>query len=197
MGNGERRGVAIDCCMVWNALVRPVLEYGAVIWGDVKWEEAERVQREMGKMILRCSSKMANEVVLGELGWWSLRARRDLLRLRFWGKIVSRMSSSRLVKHVYSVSRARYEAGKSSKWCKYTHELLKELGMNDVWQQGTITCNMTTWDKELREKIHAREERNGLQGCKQNQNFVHTAQSNTNSNLNLISTMTIHMHEKR
>src|SRR3954466_7718503 len=23
-----------DCCMVWNALVRPV----AVIWGDVKWE---------------------------------------------------------------------------------------------------------------------------------------------------------------
>ena len=72
---------------------------------------------------------------------------------------MSRMSSSRLVKHVYSVSRARYEAGKSSKWCKYTHELLKELGMNDVWQQGTITCNMTTWDKELREKIHAREEK--------------------------------------
>ena len=45
------------CCTVWNALVRPVLEYGAVIWGDVKWEEAEAVQREMGKMILRCSSK--------------------------------------------------------------------------------------------------------------------------------------------
>ena len=131
-------------------------------YGRCKWEEAERVQREMGKMILRCSSKMANEVVLGELGWWSLRARRDLLRLKFWGKIVSRMSSSRLVKHVYSVSRARYEAGKSSKWCKYTHELLKELGMNDVWQQGTITCNMTTWDKELREKIHAREEKEWL-----------------------------------
>ena len=150
------------CCTVWNALVRPVLEYGAVIWGDVKWEEAEAVQREMGKMILRCSSKMANEVVLGELGWWSLKARRDLLRLKFWGKIVSRMSSSRLVKHVYVESRKRYEAGKSSKWCKYTHELLKELGMNDVWQQGTITCNMATWDKELREKIHAREEKEWL-----------------------------------
>ena len=46
-----------DCCIVWNALVRPALEYGAVVWGDVKWEEAEAVQREMGKMILRCSSK--------------------------------------------------------------------------------------------------------------------------------------------
>ena len=43
---GMRRGeLPADCCKVWNALVRPVLEYGAVIWGDVKWEEAEAVQR--------------------------------------------------------------------------------------------------------------------------------------------------------
>ena len=34
--------------------------------------------------------------------------------------------------------------------------------MNDVWQQGTITCNMATWDKELREKIHEREEKEWL-----------------------------------
>ena len=47
----------------------------------MQWEEAEVVQREMAKMILRCSSLMANEVVLGELGWWTLKARRDLLRL--------------------------------------------------------------------------------------------------------------------
>ena len=33
------------CCMVWNALVGLVLEYGAVVWGDVVWEEAEAVQR--------------------------------------------------------------------------------------------------------------------------------------------------------
>jgi len=92
-----------DCRRSWNALVRPVLEYGAVVWGDAKWEEAEAVQREMGKMILRCSSKMANEVVLGELGWWTLKGRRDMLRLKFWGK-VGRMSSRRLVKQVYTQS---------------------------------------------------------------------------------------------
>ena len=151
-----------DCCIVWNALVRPALEYGAVVWGDVKWEEAEAVQREMGKMILRCSSKMANEVVLGELGWWPLKARRDLLRLKFWGKIVSHMSSSRLVKQVYTYSRARYEAGESSRWCKYTHALLTELDMADKWQQGTIACDMATWDKEVRAKIHEREEKEWL-----------------------------------
>ena len=59
---GMRRGElpVADCCRVWNALVRPVLEYGAAVWGGVVWDEAEAVQREMGKMILRCSSKMAN-----------------------------------------------------------------------------------------------------------------------------------------
>ena len=54
--------------------------------GDVKWEQAEQVQREMGKIILRCSSKMANEVVLGELGWWTLKGRRDFLTLNYGGK---------------------------------------------------------------------------------------------------------------
>ena len=113
----------------------------------------------MGKMILRCGSKMANEVVLGELGWWTLKARRDLLRLKFWGKMVSRMSSSRLVKQVYTHSRARYEAGESSKWCKYTHTLLIELDMEEIWQQGTLACDDKKWDKELREKIHEKEEK--------------------------------------
>ena len=156
---------AADCCRVWNALVRPVLEYGAVVWGEVKWEEAEAVQREMGKMILRCSSMMANEVVLGELGWWTLKARRDLLRLKFWGKIVSRMSSSRLVKQVYADSRARYEAGQISRWCKYTHALLQELGMEEVWQHGP-PADEKKWDKELREKIQDREQKEWLERMK-------------------------------
>ncbi len=70
----------------------------------MKWDEAEVVQREMGRMILRCSSKMANEVVMGELGWWRLKGRRDLLRLKFWGR-VGEMEESRLVKQVYEESR--------------------------------------------------------------------------------------------
>jgi len=102
---------------------------------------------------------MANEVVLGELGWWTLKARRDLLRLKFWGKIVCSMPSSRLVKQVYAHSRARYEAGEKSRWCAYTHTLLTELGMEEIWQQGTLDCDEKAWDTQLREKIHMREAR--------------------------------------
>jgi hypothetical protein len=73
---------------IWEALVRPILEYGAEVWGEDKWEEAEKLQREMGRRILKCSETTANEVVLGELGWWPLEARRDLLRLKYWRKLI-------------------------------------------------------------------------------------------------------------
>ena len=36
-----------DSVRAWQALVRPVLEYGTVVWGEAKWEQGEQVQREM------------------------------------------------------------------------------------------------------------------------------------------------------
>ena len=124
-GMGMRRGEmpVSDCVRVWQTLVRPALEYGAVVWGECVWEEAERIQREMARMILKCSPKMTNEAVLGELGWWTLKGRRDLLRLKYYGKIV-RMGEDRLVKQVYAESRKRLEEGKQSKWCADTKAIL-------------------------------------------------------------------------
>ena len=165
-----------DCVRVWQALVRPVLEYGTVVWGEVKWEEAEQVQREMGKMILRCSSKMTNEVVLGELGWWTLKGRRDFLTLNYWGKIVGGMSPKRLVSQVYHASRSRYDdmtsdsnhsdhskhtnyTQRNNKWCKNIHSLLKSIGMEDTWNKNTLTRKEAkNWRYTVKEKIQEREE---------------------------------------
>ena len=88
--------------------------------GDVIWPEAEQIQRRMGKMILRCSEKMTNEVVLGELGWWSMKGRRDMMRLLFWRKIVC-MSQSRLVHHLYSVEHSIRQARKANGARKRTY----------------------------------------------------------------------------
>jgi len=133
-----------DCVRVWQALVRPKLEYGTVVWGEVKWEEAEKIQKEMGRMILRCSTKMTNEVVLGELGWWTLKGRRDFLRLNYWGKIVGGMSPERLVYQVYHASRSCYDIASQnnhsrSKWCQNIHQLLTDIDMEDTWKKNTLT----------------------------------------------------------
>ena len=55
--------------MVWKSLVRSIIEYGCEIWGDLSLPEFETFQVSMGKRILRCGSRMTNEVVRGELGW--------------------------------------------------------------------------------------------------------------------------------
>ena len=55
-----------------------------------KWEEAERLARRMGRAILGVRRSTVNEVVMGELGWWTMKARRDFLRLMYWREIVTK-----------------------------------------------------------------------------------------------------------
>ena len=62
---------------LWEVLVRPILEYAAEVWGRGVWEAAEKLQREVGKLILGAPTRTANEVVLGDLGWWELKASRQ------------------------------------------------------------------------------------------------------------------------
>ncbi len=54
---------------------------------------------------------------------------------------------------------ARHEAGKDRKWCKHTHEMMKELGLEKAWQKGTLTAEEARgWDAQSREAIHKHEE---------------------------------------
>jgi hypothetical protein len=166
MGMREGKLGVLDGVRAWQALVRPVLEYGTVVWGEAKWEQGEQVQREMGKMILGCSPKMTNEVVLGELGWWTLKGRRDFLTLNFWGKIVGGMSPHRLVYHVYHTSRSRYDnthdntnSHSLNKWCNNIHSLLRSIGMEETWNANTLKdSEAAQWRGTLKEKIREREE---------------------------------------
>lgn len=64
-----------------------VCEYAGEVFGDKKWREAEVLQRKAGRMILGVGDGVANEVVQGELGWWRVRGRLDMLRLRYFQKL--------------------------------------------------------------------------------------------------------------
>ena len=55
--------------------------------GEGPWEEAEKLQREVGRLILGVPARTANEVVLGDLGWWELKTRRDKARLKLLKKL--------------------------------------------------------------------------------------------------------------
>ena len=133
----------------WKALIRPVMEYGAEVIQysqnmSGRWKEAEGIQMQMGRRILGCRSKTTNAAVRGELGWQTLKARRDMLRMTYWGKLVS-MSRKRWTRRIYDESRRRYEENGKTSWCTYTHHILKEYGLEDAWVKGTTGMMMKEW----------------------------------------------------
>ena len=78
------------------------------------------------------------------------KARRDEMRLRLWAKLV-RMSETRIAKKVYRESRARMEReeregklDKTDTWCLYTRDLLKELGLEEAWNEDRVTDEWNT-----------------------------------------------------
>jgi hypothetical protein len=125
---------------VWTALVRPLLEYGAEIWpgeNSQQWKEADALQRKMAKRILDCRRTMPNEVVLGELGWPVLQARRVLLRLFFWAKL-TKMDDGRWVKRTYRASRLQAEKVPGlNNWASCTRLWLYRMNLGHQSWRGT------------------------------------------------------------
>jgi hypothetical protein len=144
----------------WKALIRPVLEYGAEVIQYSKnasgsWPEADQIQMQMGRRILGCHPRTANAAVKGDLGWQSLKARRDMLRLRYWGKLVS-MNSKRWTRRIYDKSREEYTENGQSNWCTYTHQLLKDLGLEASWNNNCVGT-MQEWNAKVNAAIKDKE----------------------------------------
>ena len=91
-------------------------------------------------------ARAANEAVLGDLGWWPAKARRDMIRLRYWKKILN-MKESRLTKIVYEEERVNEE--NNDTWIEYTKRLLKELKLEKYWDEQVIKEKEMEWNKMI------------------------------------------------
>ena len=148
-------------CDIYETFVRPVCEYAGEVLGGVGWKEAEVLQRRAGRMILSVGEGVANEVVQGELGWWTVKGRLDMLRLMYYAKLT--IEKSPVVRGVYEACRARAEAGRKNTWCAYTRKLLVELGLEEEWETGEVV-NREEWRRRVWARIQDREEREWRRG---------------------------------
>jgi hypothetical protein len=155
--------------------VRPTLEYGCEIWGNGLFGSIEDTQLLMGRKILRGGKRLTSEVVLGELGWESHKARRDELRLRFWEKLLN-LPEHNITKKIYLESKKRLEeelrqGGEiTPTWCFYTKKLLEDLDLSNHWEKQSTSDPekkeiQDKWDRIIRGKIHQREEKAWRASC--------------------------------
>ena len=150
-----RNGLTFDAANnFWSTMVRPVLEYGAEVWGHCAWREAECAQTLLGRNLLGVSCMTATDAVRGELGWWTMKARRDMCILRFWGKIVSGDKNA-LVSKVYQQRFLELKEGKKS-WCGRVRALLTDLHLDQIWQDQAVGP-YKDWCRLVRASIETRE----------------------------------------
>ena len=152
---------------IWEGIVRPITEYGAEIWPSQKdntWDKAEGLQKEMGRRILRLAKQTSEVVIRGELGWWTLRGRRILLRLKYWWKLVN-MTEDRLVRRMYLHSRKINNETKHQNWCSHTEALLKEIGLTNVWESENLGSK-GVWETRVRDHIQKAQEKQWLAAAK-------------------------------
>jgi hypothetical protein len=172
---------------VYQALVRPLLEFASEVWSaNEPWPEAEQLQRRIGPRILQAPQRAAGVAVMGELGWQSLEARWQQLRLSFWAKIL-RMPASSPQRMVYDES-LRYHASNahgsdfvpsaealegwtvfrghartavSSLWCAQIQRDLFTTGLTAVWNYPASARNMMQheWKEKVRIAVSLREQR--------------------------------------
>ena len=114
---------------LWKALGLSTLQYSCAIWGNVAWKEGEQIQLTMARRILRCSTMTTKEALRGELGWWTLRAQFDLVRLCYWFHILS-LPDSRLLKQSYLYSKS-FHRGKKKNWANTTKKILVKYHTDD------------------------------------------------------------------
>jgi len=147
LGFGVCKALPIRTCLkLWEILVRPILEYAAEVWCDGIWEEAERLQREVGKVFLGLPVNTANEVVLGELGWWELRARRDKAKL----KMLKRLSDRAKDDYCRFLTES-----KDSAWVQEVESLLADTGFS---REVMRASDVESWRKMLTVKTHLAEQ---------------------------------------
>ena len=159
-GDMSARGMA----NLWVALVRPHLEYGVELISD-EWAEAEQLQRNIARRVLRCGISVSNAALSGELGWMSLKGRRTMLRLSFWGKVL-RMAPERWAKRAYVRSKEMLEqGGRVSGWCADTKRCLEQLGLQEWWTSQQVPDD---WKELVREAVLRSEEQRWLEQVRGN-----------------------------
>ena len=122
---------------IFDTKIKPILHYGAEIWGYNDANEIERVQNKMCKLILKINSRIPAIAARGELGRFPLKNNRLHLVLNYWLKLVS-MSNERLTKDAYKLQLDWSDRNKKC-WAYDVKYILHSYGFGEVWLNQGVT----------------------------------------------------------
>ena len=131
-------------------MVKPVITYGAEIWGLNMHKCIEDVQVKSGRFILGLPSSSPRAAVLGDCGLTPIRIDCIIKAIKYWLRLI-KLDETILCKSAYLMLYKLDTAGRKT-WAGEVRQLLESLGFNEVWEAQQIG-NENIFLHELKSKL--------------------------------------------
>jgi hypothetical protein len=123
-------------CLLFDTLVKPILNYGSELWGPHSATEIEGLHMKFCKRVLSVRKSASNVAVRGELGRLDFLTERKVNIMKFWVKIIS--DKGTLLHKAYSQSREDADTGchyGNLNWTFNVKQLLANSNMLNMWNE--------------------------------------------------------------
>ena len=114
-----------------DAIVKPILTYGAEIWGFEHAEVIEQVQIQFCKQFLGVNNSVNNSVALGECGRLPLCISYHVKCIKYWCKLLQ-MPDHLYPKNCYIMLKSQDDIGRNN-WVTSVKMLLFRYGFGFAW----------------------------------------------------------------
>jgi len=120
---------------LFDRIVVPVLIYGSEVWGFENIAQIEALHAQYCKQLLRLRKSTMNSMALGELGRFEISLMVKERMVNYWFRTISgkEVKYSTTVCNILKLLRDNDIF--SSKWIRYVHTILHELGMSNLWYE--------------------------------------------------------------
>jgi hypothetical protein len=140
---------------LFDSMVKPILTYGAELWGTTYSEEIEKVQIQFCKDFLGLGPHVNNSMALGECGRLPLCIDYYIKCLKYWIKLLQ-MPAFRYPKNCYLMLKSHDDAGRVN-WATSVKNLLFKHGFGYVWiaqDVGNIELFVTLFKQRIEDCMY-------------------------------------------
>lgn len=146
---GRKLMLPIDIQMnLFNNLVKPILMYGAEVWGGQYINVADKLEVKFLKLIMGLHKSTPTVMVRGETGCYPVSIEITVRALCYWFKIVQNENQQKITKIIYNTMLSLYYSEiYLHQWLRFISDTLNKLGLTFVFenQANGISFN---WFKE-------------------------------------------------
>lgn len=129
---------------LFDKTVKPILLYGAELWGYGNCDILERIHIKFLKYLFNLKKSTPSYMIYGELGIIPISVEIQSRVLSFWCRLVEDRDQLKLSAQIYLAIHAMHTSGHfKSDWLRNIENLLCSLGFSGIWQSQH--CNNFSW----------------------------------------------------